>query len=67
VSDEALWKLRASKINPKSPDRNLRGYGYSLIEVPKDTIDNRILFILEEFLSSCSVKATNHWFIIQNL
>jgi predicted ATPase len=24
-----------------------QGYGYSLIEVPKDTPDNRILFILE--------------------
>jgi predicted ATPase len=25
-----------------------QGYGYELIEVPKDTLDNRILFILDE-------------------
>jgi predicted ATPase len=31
-----------------------QGYGYELIEVPKDTLDNRILFILE-FLNNFQV------------
>jgi hypothetical protein len=38
-----VWKLRTSQTNLQSPYRNLSGYGYELIEVPKDTLDNRIL------------------------
>jgi hypothetical protein len=29
VSDEALWKLRTSKINPKSLIETYEGYGYN--------------------------------------
>jgi predicted ATPase len=48
-------KLRTSQTNLQSPYRNLSGYGYELIEVPKDTLDNRILFILDEILNNFQV------------
>jgi hypothetical protein len=47
-------KLRTSQTNLQSPYRNLSGYGYEL-EVPKDTLDNRILFILDEILNNFQV------------
>ncbi|NGY38437.1 ATP-binding protein [Flavobacterium sp. XN-5] len=49
VSDEARYEnYEQAKLIQSHLIETYEGYGYSLIEVPKDTINNRILFILDE-------------------
>ena len=49
ISDEARYEnFEQAKLINKHLIETYRNYGYELIEVPKDTMDNRILFILEE-------------------
>jgi predicted ATPase len=45
-SDEARYEQ--AKLIQNHLVETYQGYGYNLIEVPKDTVDNRILFILDE-------------------
>lgn len=47
-SDDARYEnYEQATLIYKHLKETYEGYGYSLIEVPKDTVDNRILFILE--------------------
>ncbi|MFT5715331.1 MAG: putative ATPase [Flavobacterium sp.] len=49
VSDEARYEnYEQAKLIQNHLIETYQGYGYNLIEVPKDTVDNRILFILDE-------------------
>ena len=49
VSDEARYEnYEQAKLIQNHLIETYQGYGYDLIEVPKDTIDQRILFILDK-------------------
>lgn len=49
VGDEARYEnYEQSKLLYKHLAETYSVYGYELIEVPKDTVDNRILFILDK-------------------
>lgn len=49
VSDEARYEnYEQAKLIQNHLIETYEGYGYSLIEVPKDTVKKRILFILDE-------------------
>jgi predicted ATPase len=49
VSDEARYEnYEQAKLIQNHLIETYQGYGYELIQVPKDTIDNRILFILDK-------------------
>jgi hypothetical protein len=48
VSDEARYETTSKQIDQNHLIETYEGYGYRLVEVPKDTIDNRILFYLGE-------------------
>ena len=49
ISDEARYEnFEQAKLINTHLIETYHNYGYELIEVPKDTMDNRILFILEE-------------------
>ncbi|PRZ28234.1 AAA family ATPase [Flavobacterium granuli] len=49
VSDEARYEnYEQAKLIQNHLVETYQGYGYDLIEVPKDTLDNRILFILDK-------------------
>jgi predicted ATPase len=49
VSDEARYEnFEQAKLIQNHLIETYQNYGYELIEVPKDTLDNRILFILDE-------------------
>ncbi len=52
-SDEARYEnYEQAKLIYNHLTETYQNYGYSLIEVPKDSVDNRILFILEELSRS---------------
>jgi predicted ATPase len=49
VSDEARYEnFEQAKLIHNHLTETYKNYGYELIEVPKDSLDNRILFILDE-------------------
>ena len=49
ISDDARYEnFEQAKLINSHLIETYHNYGYELIEVPKDTMDNRILFILEE-------------------
>jgi predicted ATPase len=49
VSDEARYEnFEQAKLIHNHLVETYKNYGYKLIEVPKDTLDNRILFILDQ-------------------
>jgi predicted ATPase len=49
VSDEARYEnFEQAKLIYDHLTETYQNYGYELVEVPKDTLDNRILFILDE-------------------
>ncbi len=49
VSDEARYEnFEQAKLICNHLVETYQNYGYELIEVPKDSLDNRILFILDE-------------------
>ncbi len=49
ISDDARYEnYEQAKLIYNHLTETYRKYGYDLIEVPKDTIDNRILFILDK-------------------
>jgi predicted ATPase len=49
VSDEARYEnFEQAKLIHNHLVETYQNYGYELIEVPKDSLDNRILFILDE-------------------
>lgn len=49
VSDEARYEnFEQAKLIYNHLTETYQNYGYKLTEVPKDTLDNRILFILDE-------------------
>lgn len=49
VSDEARYEnFKQAKLIHNHLVETYQNYGYELIEVPKDSLDNRILFILDE-------------------
>lgn len=49
VSDEERYEnFEQAKLIQNHLIETYQNYGYELIEVPKDTLDNRILFILDE-------------------
>ena len=49
ISDEARYEnFEQAKLIYTHLTETYHNYGYELIEVPKDTMDNRILFILDE-------------------
>jgi predicted ATPase len=49
VSDEARYEnFEQAKLIYNHLTETYQNYGYNLIEVPKDSLDNRILFILDE-------------------
>lgn len=49
VSDEARYEnFEQAKLIHDHLTETYKSYGYELIEVPKDTLDNRILFILDQ-------------------
>ena len=49
ISDEARYEnFEQAKLIYNHLTETYQSYGYELIEVPKDTLDNRILFILDE-------------------
>jgi predicted ATPase len=48
VSDEERYEnFEQAKLICEHLKETYRSYGYDIIEVPKDSVDNRILFILE--------------------
>jgi len=48
VADEARYEsYEQAELIADHLQETYKNYGYELIEVPKDTVDNRILFILE--------------------
>ncbi len=49
ISDEARYEnFEQAKLINTHLIETYKNYGYELIEVPKDTMDNRIIFILDE-------------------
>jgi predicted ATPase len=49
VSDDARYEnYEQAKLIYNHLTETYQNYGYELIEVPKGTLDNRILFILEQ-------------------
>lgn len=49
VSDEARYEnFEQAKLIQNHLVETYQKYGYQLLEVPKDTLDNRILFILDQ-------------------
>ena len=49
VSDEARYEnFEQAELIHEHLTETYQNYGYELVEVPKDTLDNRILFILDE-------------------
>jgi len=46
--DERYENFEQAKLINNHLTETYQNYGYNLIEVPKDTMDNRILFILDE-------------------
>jgi predicted ATPase len=49
ISDEARYEnYEQAKLIQNHLIETYKGYQYDLIEVPKDTVDNRILFILDK-------------------
>ncbi|WP_396167642.1 AAA family ATPase [Flavobacterium sp.] len=49
VSDEARYEnFEQAKLIHNHLVETYKSYGYELIEVPKDSLDNRILFILDQ-------------------
>ena len=49
VSDEARYEnFEQAKLIHNHLTETYKNFGYELIEVPKDTLDNRILFILDQ-------------------
>jgi predicted ATPase len=49
VSDEARYEnFEQAKLIHNHLSETYKNYGYELIEVPKDTLDKRILFILDQ-------------------
>ncbi|OAB28794.1 Predicted ATPase [Flavobacterium fryxellicola] len=46
--DERYENFEQAKLIYNHLTETYQNYGYNLIEVPKDTMDNRILFILDE-------------------
>lgn len=49
ISDDARYEnFEQAKLIYSHLVETYQNYGYELIEVPKDTMDNRILFILDE-------------------
>lgn len=52
ISDEARYEnYEQAQYIQNHLIETYQGYGYDLIEVPKDTVDNRILFILDKISS----------------
>lgn len=52
ISDEARYEnYEQAQLIQNHLIETYQGYGYDLIEVPKDTVDNRILFILDKISS----------------
>ena len=49
VSDEARYEnFKQAQLIHNHLTETYQNYGYELIEVPKDTLDNRIIFILDQ-------------------
>ena len=52
ISDEARYEnYEQAQLIQNHLIETYQGYGYDLIEVPKDTVDKRILFILDKISS----------------
>lgn len=57
VSDDARYEnYEQAKLIYNHLTETYESYGYELIEVPKDSVDNRILFILDKISSSSQVR-----------
>ena len=57
VSDDARYEnYEQAKLIYNHLTETYESYGYELIEVPKDSVDNRILFILDKISNSSQVR-----------
>ena len=57
VSDDARYEnYEQAKLIYNHLTETYESYGYELIEVPKDSVDNRIIFILDKISNSSQVR-----------
>ena len=57
VSDDARYEnYEQAKLIYNHLTETYQSYGYELIEVPKDSVDNRILFILDKISNLSQVR-----------